>query len=227
MVVAVQDEFRADPGDHRLESLGVGQIPARLGAAEMGRVMDQDDAEAGSILAEARQHVLGGSHLARADASAGDEGEGGNCRRQAEDSDVAMSAQIGKDTLLAVVSAGPGADFVQKALECPGHIGVMIARHEADPLGRAEPLQKDARDGPFARKTDIAGVARAGDVIRSLLADVEDELGQQLHVVHAATAAVPIIPAGQALAEQLPQLRARQGAEMGVCQMGKTEHGDP
>ncbi len=116
---------------------------------------------------------------------------------------------------------------MKQAFERARHIGVVVAGHEADVLGPAESFQKDPGHRPFAGQADIAGVARAGDVVGVLFADVEDQPGQHFHVVHAASAAMPVIPAGQPLAEQLPQLRTRQRTQMRVGQVGEAEHGDP
>ena len=45
MVVAVDHELGAGARDHRLEAAGVGEVAAARRAADMGRVVDHDDAE--------------------------------------------------------------------------------------------------------------------------------------------------------------------------------------
>ena len=68
-----------------------------------------------------------------------------------------------------------GASCGEQPLERARDVGVVIAGDEAHVLGRAEAVHEDPRGLPFARQPDVAEVARAGDVIRGLRADVGDE----------------------------------------------------
>jgi hypothetical protein len=54
--------------------------------------------------------------------------------------------------------------------------------------------------------------------------DVGDKLRQERHVMTVLAIALPVVPTGQPLAQQLPQAGTRQRSYMRICQVGKTEH---
>jgi high affinity sulfate transporter 1 len=227
MVVAVHDQLRPDAADDRLELFSIGEIAAGLRPADVRRVVDEDDAEAVAILAERAKNLLGGLALAPVEAPGGDEGQRRDRRGQADKGDRPPPTHVGKDLFAAVVAAGEGADRGQQAFEGARHIGVVVAGDEAHRFGRSEAVEEEAGGRPFVRQSDVGDVAGAGDVIGLLRADVADEGGEKLHVVHGAAGAPPVHPAGEALVQKVPEGRPRQRTDMRVGEMGEAEHPHP
>jgi hypothetical protein len=66
VVVAVQDEFRSHPAQHRLEGVGIDQFARAPRTTDIGRMVDQYDADQ-PIGLGLRQQLLGDGDLGRAD----------------------------------------------------------------------------------------------------------------------------------------------------------------
>ena len=71
---------------------------------------------------------------------------------------------------------------------------------------------------------DIDQIAGAGDVIGGVCLHVGNDAVQHGHVVDTVTATAPVHVARQTLAGELAQPRLRNGAKMGIGQMGEAKH---
>ena len=105
------------------------------------------------------------------------------------------------------------------------HIGVVVARHEADPGGIAEGLKPGGGGGEFVMCRDVHDVARQRHVIGGGRHDVRGDRRGHRHGVHAVPVEAPVEHADRPLQREMPPRGAHgQGTEMKVREMGEAEY---
>ncbi|CAM5222967.1 hypothetical protein BTHI11S_00529 [Bosea thiooxidans] len=220
--MAVEDEVGALALQHGLEGGGVDQLAAALGAADIGRVVDQHDADE-AFVAGAVEQRLDPAHLLAADAARGHQRQG---RHAAVDADQRHrpAAAIPGIAGAALVPGDPGGEQSGQGFQRGAGIGIVIARHEADRVARPERVQEGDGGLELVRQADMGDIAGAGDMVRPLRMDIGDDARQDLHVMGVPALAAPVDIAGRTLAEELMQREPGERAEMRVGQMRELEH---
>ena len=109
-------------------------------------------------------------------------------------------------------------------LDRVAHIGVVIARHHAHVVGRAEPRQPFPGRREFLLQRDVDEVAGDRDVVGRRGSQVVHQGFQRFGAVAHEPPPVPIDEAERALAGQLAKTRDRHGPEVRIRQVRQGEH---
>ncbi len=231
VIVAVQHELGAVFRDQAAERPGVDEALEAVGALHGRRVMDQHDAEQ-AFVRKMRERVGKSHQLIGAELAGGEERRGRQRGGKPDQRRGPAPAHIGKRTRPAVRRAG--ADAVAAHVIAPvrggmldrvAHIGVVIARHHAHVVRRAEPREPFPSRREFLLQRDVDEVAGDRDVVRRRGAQVMHQGFQHFGAVPDEAPPVPIDEAERALAGQLAKTRHRHGPEVRIRQMRQHEHG--
>jgi hypothetical protein len=222
VAMAVDDKLGARVADQSCETARVNEAAPKVPGGDFGRMVQHDDTDK-TAPGGFGEKFSGGMQLALAQISRGNEQGGGNTRRQADQGDIAANPQIGERLAGTRLAGCPGREGAREIWQGAAHIGIMIAGHETDILGRTQGFQPRAGEMELSRKTKVSDVPCHRDVTWMMGLYIRDDLLQHPHVVDAGAGACPVQIAGDTFADELAPARARQGSEMRVGQMGKKE----
>ncbi len=189
--------------------------------------MDHDHAEQALLrrLVEQRAEPV---RLVLAEKAVGHEGRGGARRRHADQRHLAAHAQIGKGVAVGrrvqAVARHPGAPGAADLVEGARHIGVVIARHDRNILGRAQRLQPEPRQLDLAVERQIDEVAGDGEMVDAGRLDVGDDRAEHAVMHDVAAVALPVDVADHALGREVAIGYIGKRTEMDIGNMREPEH---
>ena len=216
----MDDQLGAGAADQSRETTGVHEAAPKLGGGRLRRMVQHDDAEK-TTPGGFGEKLFGGLQLAPAQIPRSNEQGGRNARRQTDQGHVATHPQIREFPAPARFAACPWRESTGEIGQGAAHIGIVIARHETDILGRTQGFQPFAGELELRRKTNVRNVAGHRDMVWMMGLHVRDDLLKDTHIVDARAGACPVQIAGDTFADEFDPAGTRQRSEMGVGQMGK------
>ena len=143
-------------------------------------------------------------------------------RHLAADAEIGKGVAVGRRIL--AVSRHPDAPGTADLVEGARHIGVVIAGHDRNVLGRPERFQPELRQFDLAVERQVDEVAGDGEMVDAHGLDVGDDRADHAIMHDVAAMALPVDVADHALGREVPIGYIGKGTEMDVGDMGEPEH---
>jgi hypothetical protein len=227
VVVPVDDQIGAGPGQQGRQRLAIAQVVILSPLVPDGRVVEQHHPGPPDEIRGAEQR-LQPSELGAADLPPGPEVAGGHAavhphQRHAvaqpdEGIGLVARAQLGRLVRSEAPLESPAADDLRD-------VGVVVAGNHGHRLG-GRPVALDPAAGgvPLRRQRDVGQISGQRQVVDAAAAQVRQERLEQLHLVDAAPNDEDVEPPQRPLPQKIRRARAAEAAEVGVGHLGQPEH---
>lgn len=217
VIVAMKHEFRAMVAQDTFKVLRIGEAAPEFHTAPQRWMVDHHHAEK-TLLPGSMQQGRKPVALRAAHGSGREKWGRRHTGIHPDERDIVAHTQIGV-ARFPIIAAHEGTEHLGHRLERSAHIGIVIARNDADMFGISEGSQVACRNREFGWVANIHEVTCQGHMIRLVGSDIGDDGVQHRYAMDGGPPAIPVDRAGQPLAGESAHGHAGQGADMGIGEM--------